>query len=111
MFVDKVDQTWRGLFLKEVSAADTVLVAKSLFQTFFSEEAQWEVSITAAEKNRLKALISAPPPSGFDASLFDKVSSFCFSSCGLFFHGDWLFKGLRYGCSRHVAFACQLSDD
>ncbi len=34
MFVDKVDQSWRGLFLKEVSAAETVALAKGSFVSF-----------------------------------------------------------------------------
>ncbi len=75
MFVDKIDQAWRGLFLrKDVEAHETVALAKFIYGMFFSEEAQWEVSITAPERNRLKQIVStATPNTMLDASLFDKA--------------------------------------
>jgi hypothetical protein len=75
LFVDKVDQAWRALFLrKDVEPHETVAMAKFIYATFFSDEAQWEVSITAPERNRLKQTITtATPTTLLEESLFDKA--------------------------------------
>lgn len=74
MFIDKIDQSWRGLFLRRHEPYETVGLARSIWDTFFSEEAQWEVSLSTLEHGRLKKIIKqANPDVGLEQNIFDRA--------------------------------------
>jgi len=74
MFIDKIDQAWRALFLRKHEPHETVALARHIWDTFFTEEAQWEVSLNTPEYVRLKQLIGdADVDKGLEQSLFDRA--------------------------------------
>jgi len=75
MFLDKVDRLWRALFIKSnPDPAQTFSVGRHIYSTFFSNEAQWEVSLSRAQSARLQAgVMSADKEVGIAENVFDEA--------------------------------------
>jgi hypothetical protein len=74
MFIDNIDHAWRALFLRKHEPQESVSMAKYIWSTFFSFEAQWEVSLNTNERSRLEKIITnASCDVDLEGNLFDRA--------------------------------------